>query len=140
MLTVNAQISIPLAEFDFSFSRSSGPGGQHVNKVNTKVTLRWDVTNSASLPDAVRERFCSHYHRRLTRSGEFLVHSQRFRDQGRNVADCLAKLRALILEVAAPVKVRRKTRPSRASNERRLGDKRRLAEKKQRRRRPTRED
>ncbi|MEO1997200.1 MAG: alternative ribosome rescue aminoacyl-tRNA hydrolase ArfB [Planctomycetaceae bacterium] len=140
MLTVNAQISIPLAEFHFSFSRSSGPGGQNVNKVNTKVTLRWDISNSPSLPDAVRDRFCSRFHRRLTKSGTFLMYSQRFRDQGRNVADCLAKLRALLLEVSAPVKVRRKSRPSRGSIERRLGDKRRLAEKKQRRRRPTRDD
>ncbi len=140
MLTVNAQIAIPLAEFHFSFSRSSGPGGQNVNKVNTKVTLRWDISNSPSLPEAVRERFCSRFHRRITKSGEFVMHSQRFRDQGRNVADCLGKLRELLLQVAAPVKVRRKRRPSRASIERRLNDKRRLAAKKQRRRKPAADD
>lgn len=140
MLTVNAQIEIPLAEFHFSFSRSSGPGGQNVNKVNTKVTLRWDVSNSPSLPEGVRERFCSRFHRRLTKSGEFVMHSQRFRDQGRNVADCLGKLRGLLLEVAAPVKVRRKRRPSRGAIERRLNDKRRLAAKKQRRRKPAVDD
>jgi len=140
MLTVNAQIAIPLAEFHFSFSRSSGPGGQNVNKVNTKVTLRWDISNSPSLPEAVRERFCSRFHRRITKSGEFVMHSQRFRDQGRNVADCLGKLRELLLQVAAPVKVRRKRRPSRASIERRLNDKRRLAAKKQRRRKPAVDD
>ena len=57
MLVVNSRLSVPLKELNFSFSRSSGPGGQHVNKVNTKVTLHWDVATSPSLPEAVRQRF-----------------------------------------------------------------------------------
>ena len=136
MLVVNEQISVPLKEFQFTFSRSAGPGGQNVNKVNTKVTLRWVVEDSASLPSDVRQRFLGEFARRINKEGELLVKSQRFRDQGRNVADCLNKLRQMLLSVATRPKTRRPTRPSRASRQRRLKDKRKLSEKKQRRRRP----
>jgi ribosome-associated protein len=134
MLIVNEQISIPLTELNFSFARSGGPGGQNVNKVNTKATLRWGVADSPSLPEGVRERFLEKYKRRITTEGELVLASQRFRDQGRNVADCLDKLRDLLLEVATPPKRRKKTKPSRAARERRLQQKSRQAEKKQRRR------
>ena len=136
MLVVNEQISVPLKEFQFTFSRSAGPGGQNVNKVNTKVTLRWVVEDSASLPSDVRQRFLGEFARRINKEGELLVKSQRFRDQGRNVADCLNKLRQMLLSVATRPKTRRPTRSSRASRQRRLKDKRKLSEKKQRRRRP----
>ena len=133
MLVVNHQISVPLREFEFTFSRSSGPGGQNVNKVNTKVTLHWPITSSPSLPDAVRERFIAKFHRRINNKGQLVVISQRFRDQGRNVGDCLAKLREMLSSVAVGPKSRKKTRPSRASRERRLQTKQRTSEKKQRR-------
>lgn len=136
MLHVNHRISIPLDEFHFTFSRSGGPGGQNVNKVNTKVTLRWDVVRSPSVPEAVRQRFCSRFWRRMTKSGELVVTSQRYRDQGRNVADCLSKLRQMLAEVAAPPKARRSTRPTRAARQRRLDQKRRQSAKKQLRRPP----
>ena len=130
MLVVNSRLSVPLKELDFSFSRSSGPGGQHVNKVNTKVTLHWDVATSPSLPAAVRQRFQERFAGRINRRGQIVVTSQRFRDQGRNVADCLDKVRNMVLAVAAPVKPRRPTRPTRASRERRLRAKRAQATKK----------
>lgn len=134
MLNVNEQIAIPLTELNFSFARSGGPGGQNVNKVNTKATLRWGVADSPSLPEGVRQRFLEKYKRRITTEGELVLSSQRFRDQGRNVADCLDKLRELLLEVATPPKRRKKTKPSRAARERRLQQKSRQSEKKQRRR------
>jgi len=137
MLVVNANISIPYTEFDFSFARSGGPGGQNVNKVNTKVTLRWTVQKSPSIPDGVKQRFTAKYARRINKEGELVIYSQRFRDQGRNVADCIDKLRALILDVATAPKRRRKTKPSRGSIERRLKNKRHKSDKKQQRRRPT---
>lgn len=136
MLYVNESIQIPLRELTFSFSRSSGPGGQNVNKVNTKATLRWAVASSPSLEVGVRERFMKAFHRRLTSEGEFVLHSQRFRDQGRNVADCLEKLRLMLLEVAAPPIVRKRKKPSKAKIQKRLDEKRRQSEKKQSRRKP----
>lgn len=136
MLKVNERIQIPFTEFDFSFSRSGGPGGQNVNKVSTKVTIRWNLTKSKTLPADVRRRFEAKYHRRINREGELVMHSQRYRDQGRNVADVLEKLRELLATVATAPKRRKPTKRSRGSNERRLDAKRRASEKKQNRRKP----
>lgn len=136
MLKVNHRIQIPYTEFDFSFSRSGGPGGQNVNKVNTKVTIRWDIKGSPTVPDDVSNRFCAKYRRRITKEGHLVMQSQRYRDQGRNVADVIDKLRVLLLEVAtAPVK-RKPTKPSRGSKERRLESKRQTSARKQMRKKP----
>ncbi|MCP4006385.1 MAG: aminoacyl-tRNA hydrolase [bacterium] len=136
MLHVNDRLKIPLREFQFSFSRSSGPGGQNVNKVNTRVTLRWSIRDSPSLPPAVLRRFMQRYGRRVTQEGELIVTSQRFRDQGRNVADSLEKLREMLDSVATAPKSRKKTRPSRGAVERRLKEKRERSQRKRRRREP----
>ncbi len=133
-LIVTHRLRIPLAEFEFRFARSSGPGGQNVNKVNSKALLRWPIVSSASLPDAVRERFRQRFGNRITTEGDLLISSQRYRDQARNVDDCLEKLRAMLAAVASPPVRRKRTRRSRASIERRLGAKRRRAEKKENRR------
>ena len=140
MLVVNRRIRIPLREFDFQFARSGGPGGQNVNKLNTKAILRWGIERSPNLPEDVRERFRARFRRRITREGEFVLTSQRFRDQGRNVADCLEKLREMLEEVAAPPKRRRPTKPSRAAKERRLKEKHVQSEKKRSRGRVRGED
>jgi len=137
MLVVTPRLKIPLREFRFTFARSSGPGGQNVNKLNTKATLRWPVLRSGSLPEPVRKRFLARYRRRVTAEGDLLITSQRFRDAGRNVADCLEKLRQMLAEVAVAPKVRKATRPTRASVRRRLEDKRKRSRKKQSRRRVT---
>jgi len=134
MLIVTRQLQIPLAEFEITFARSSGPGGQNVNKVNSKATLRWAVGISPSLPEAVRERFLQAFGSRLTTDGELLVTSQRYRDAPRNSQDCLEKLRAMLLGVVHPPKRRRATRPTRGSVERRLQGKRRQSSAKQNRR------
>ncbi len=134
MLVVNSQVRIPLAEFEITFARSSGPGGQNVNKVNSKAVLRWSVRNSPALPEAVRQRFLQKYAARLTNEGELLVTSQRFRDAPRNSQDCLEKLRTMLLAVAIPPKRRRVTRPTRGSVERRLKAKRKQSAAKQGRR------
>lgn len=135
MLQVNSHISIPLREFRFAFSRSSGPGGQNVNKLNTRVQLRWNVRDTTHLPPAVKQRFLDKFRRRITNSGEIIVTSQRFRDQGRNVADTTNKLREMILTVAKAPKKRKPVKVSRRARQRRMDDKKKNSEKKQRRRR-----
>jgi ribosome-associated protein len=122
-----------LRELRFSFARSSGPGGQNVNKLNTKAMLRWKVAQCETLPENVRDRFLKTYRRRITNDGELILTSQRFRDQGRNVADCLEKLRTMLLEVSTAPRKRKPTRLSKAQREKRLENKRQQAEKKRRR-------
>ncbi len=136
MLVVNSRLKIPLDEFRFRFDRSGGPGGQNVNKVNTKATLRWDVTSSPSLPERVRERFLARFRRRITKEGHLVMASQRYRDQQRNIDDCLEKLREMLASVAVAPRPRKKTSPSRASRERRLREKKRKSDKKQGRQSP----
>ncbi len=140
MLVINSQISIPLREIKFKFSRSSGPGGQNVNKLNTKVQLRWNLEKSAQLPDDVRQRMMARYKRRMTGDGELVISSQRFRDQGQNVADCLNKLKEMVLSVATPPKKRKPRSVSKAAKQRRLTNKRRRSETKRLRRSPKREN
>lgn len=135
MLTVDARIQIPDAEFQWSFVRSSGPGGQNVNKVSSKAVLRWQPATSPSLPPEVRARFVARYASRLTTEGELVISSQRYRDQGRNVEDALEKLRGMIAEVARPPKRRRPTKPTKASVTRRLESKQARSRTKQGRRR-----
>jgi ribosome-associated protein len=125
---------IPDSELEWSYSRSSGPGGQNVNKTATKATLRWDVTRSNALPPEVRERFLRAHATRLTRRGELVLHSQRERDQIRNSEDCLAKLAALLRAVARRPRPRRATQPTRGSKERRLKAKKRHGQTKRERR------
>jgi ribosome-associated protein len=134
MLIVNSGIRIPLVEFQFTFSRSSGPGGQNVNKLNTKATLRWPVLESPSLPDDVRQRLVDRYHNRINAKGELLLSGQRYRDAARNVSDCLERLRRMLAAVAEPSKVRKRTKPTKASVRRRQAQKRRQSQKKQLRR------
>lgn len=136
MLEINEKIQIPLREFNFDFVRSSGPGGQNVNKVATKAVLKWDVENTPSLPESVRERFRRRYARRIGQDGVLTLTSQRFRDRGRNVADCLNKLRDFIRDVAEAPTPRKKTRPTKGSKRRRLKNKKIQSEKKERRRSP----
>lgn len=123
-------------EFEFTYVRSSGPGGQNVNKVNSKAVLRWPLAENLSLPVDVRHRFQAKYANRLTTSGDLLLTSQRFRDQERNSADCLEKLREMILSVAVKPKARRPTKPTRASKKRRQEAKQAHSQKKQQRRTP----
>jgi len=135
-LLVNRRIRIPTDEFTWTFARSGGPGGQNVNKLNTKAVLRWPVAESPSLPDEVAERFLKRYANRITNEGELVLASQRYRDQARNIDDCLEKLRSMLASVAEPPKKRRPTKPSRAAKRRRLEEKKRRSERKQMRKPP----
>lgn len=133
VLTVEPWLEIPCSEFEFTFSRSSGPGGQNVNKVNSKVLLRWPVRGSPSLPLPIRERFVKKYAARITAEGDLLIVSQRSRDQAKNREDCLARLSAMLTSVVQPPKPRKKTKPSKGAVRRRLEQKKRVAGKKRQR-------
>lgn len=135
-MQVNETIAIPDAEFEWSFARSSGPGGQNVNKVASKAVLRWPVVASPSLREHVKARLIALNRRRVTIEGDLVLSSQRFRDQERNRQDCLEKLAELIREAAALPKPRRATRPSRGSKLRRLATKRHRSARKAERRIP----
>jgi ribosome-associated protein len=136
MLIVDERITIPLSEFRFEFARSGGPGGQNVNKVNSKAVLRWRPSASPSLPEAVRARLLKAIGSKLTNEGELLVSSQTERDQARNIEHCLEKVRLLILAAARPPKVRRRSRPTLASKQRRVESKRHRSAAKRLRRGP----
>ncbi len=136
MLIVPPHLRIPHAELQFTFVRSSGPGGQNVNKLNTKAVLRWAVRASPSLPSDVRARFLDRYQHRITNDGDLVLSSQRFRDQLQNQRDCLEKLREMLAAIAVAPKRRRKTKPTKASIVRRRTEKRANSTKKQHRRKP----
>src|SRR5262245_57688380 len=133
MLIVNDRVKIPLDEFHFVFSRSSGPGGQNVNKVNSRATLRWQILQSPSLPGDVRQRFFQRYGNLVTKLGEVVISSQEYREQPQNIASCVEKLKSLLASVATAPRTRKKTKPTKASRQRRLEAKKRRSEVKARR-------
>ena len=127
-LEITTNVSIPDAELRLSFARSSGPGGQNVNKVSSKAVLHFDVLTTPSLPPDVKQRFMEQYRSRLTNAGEVVIHSEEFRDQPRNIQACYDKLRQMVLTVLRPPKKRRATKPTRGSKVRRLNQKKRRGE------------
>jgi ribosome-associated protein len=120
-------------EIRFEFFRSSGPGGQNVNKVATAVRLRFDVRRSRLLPEEVKVRLASLTGARMTTRGTLVIEAQRYRTQERNREDALTRLGEILRRAAKPPAERRATKPSRASRERRLDSKRRRGRLKRRR-------
>src|SRR5262249_51305968 len=133
MIDVTPSIRIPKNELEITFARSGGPGGQNVQKVSSKVLLRWNPAASPSLPEDIKGRLLQQQRHRLTRGGELLITSQRTRDQTNNLHDCLEKLRDLVRRALTPPRLRRPTRPTRGSKERRLHAKKHRSHLKQRR-------
>lgn len=123
MLVVNNAIAIPDAEFQWSYARSGGPGGQNVNKVASKAVLRWPLDASPSLPEAVKLRLRTLQRRRVTAEGDLIVSSERYRDQERNREDCLTKLAEMIRAATFVPKPRKATKPTKGSKLRRLAAK-----------------
>ncbi len=133
MLKINDKISIPSDEITLSYTRSSGPGGQNVNKVSSKVIFEWDLSNSAALPDRVKQRFIERFQNRINQQGILLIQSDRFRDRLKNIKDCEDKLRAMLLECIPEPKQRKATKPKKQAVEKRLQSKRATSEKKKNR-------
>jgi ribosome-associated protein len=127
-LRVTDRIWIPEAELRVAFARSGGPGGQNVNKVNSKVELRWSPASSTALGADDRAWLLEKLAGRLTNDGELLVTSERTRDQAKNREDAQAKLAAIVAAALFRPKKRRATRPTRGSKERRIGAKKHRAE------------
>jgi ribosome-associated protein len=125
MIRVTPTISIDEREIEESFIRSSGPGGQNVNKLATAVQLRFDVRRSPALPDDVRARLERLAGRRLTRDGVLIITAQQYRTQERNRQDALDRLLEMIREAAVRPVPRRPTKPTAGSRKRRLEGKRR---------------
>ncbi len=123
MLIVSHSITLPESELVERFLRADGPGGQHVNRTESAVELRFDVTGSPSLPEEIRARLLARRDRRLTAEGVLVIQGRRFRDQVRNRDDVRERLVEIIRGVLLPPKRRVATKPTRASKERRLAGK-----------------
>lgn len=129
-LYVNHRLTIAEKEIGVTTARSSGPGGQNVNKVNSKVTLHWSPADCEALDPAWRRRFVARYSNRINRDGQMVIHSDKYRDQGRNLADARKKLAEMLLECQQPPTPRKATKPSRSSQRRRMDAKTRQGQKK----------
>lgn len=128
-LFINENLSIPEDHLQWSFARSSGPGGQNVNKVNSKATLRWTLPENF-LPPAPMNRFRKIAQRYITTEGDVVIQSQQFRDQTQNIDSCREKLKVLIISALIQPKRRIATKPSKSANRRRLTDKKIQSDKK----------
>ena len=133
MLVITPLIQIPLSEFEFSYVRSSGPGGQNVNKVNSKAVLRWNVFQNDTLPLEVKVRLQAQHGSKITKEGDLIISSDIYRDQIRNREECIKKLRDIVAQASIKPKTRKKTKQSYSSTQRDKKQKSQHSEKKQNR-------
>ena len=121
---VAGKFTIPGGEIDLSFARSSGPGGQNVNKVNSKVVLKWQTSSSVWDTDpAARARFSSKFANRINKEGFLVLHCQETRNQIDNIDICLDKLKAMILEIEPTPIPRKKIKETLTARQRRREEK-----------------
>ena len=134
-LWIRGRLTIPASELRETASRSGGPGGQHVNKANTRVTLHWSLAESGALTSEERRRLRSRLRDRVTRAGNLVVHASRHRSRARNRELARERLAELVREALRTERKRVPTRESASSKRRTLDAKRRRSEKKRGRRR-----
>ncbi len=132
-------LGIRLTEFEYQASRGSGPGGQNVNKVNSRMTLRWRLLDSG-MSESIRWRFKQKFGNKLTAAGELLISSDRFRDQLQNKLECERRLEVMLREVEKPPKRRVATKVSKNQKTKRVATKRIRSAAKQQRRKPEGDD
>jgi ribosome-associated protein len=132
-LRISSEVTVPRSELRFRFSRSSGPGGQHVQKSSTRVELLFDVASSPSLTDEQRARVMERLSGYVDSAGVLHLVAQSERSQWRNREEAVERFQALMRKALKPRKRRRSTRPTAASKETRLHKKRQRAETKRRR-------
>ena len=135
-LDITTAIRIPFSEIEFQTSRSGGPGGQNVNKVETRVELRFDLSHSSAFPDATRQKLLTKLSSSLTAEGILRISSQESRSQWQNKQLTVEKFAELLRRALKPSKKRIKTKPSRAARQKRLEHKRQHSETKRQRRNP----
>jgi len=136
MIYINSALSLQNNEVTYDFIRASGPGGQNVNKVSTAVQLRFNVKNSSSINEAVKNRLIKIAGKRVSAEGILIIDARRHRSQSKNREDALNRLKELIIKSLAVPKRRRKTKPTLASKEKRLRDKKARSKIKQSRKPP----
>ncbi len=133
-LVVNDKVTLPGSDLEWAAVRASGPGGQNVNKVASKVELTFDFEGTVALPDSAKERLRSLAKNMLDAEGRVLVTSQKTRDQTKNLADARGKLKDLVLKALAVPKARKATKPTKGSKVRRVTAKKKIGAKKAARR------
>ncbi|MCB9206759.1 MAG: aminoacyl-tRNA hydrolase [Ignavibacteriales bacterium] len=128
MIRITKNISIDESELKFNFIRSSGPGGQNVNKVSTAVQIKFDVINSMNLPDYVKKMIFKKAGRKISKDGIITIEAKRFRTQEKNRLDAIERLVKLICDSAVILKKRKKTKPGLFAIEKRISDKKKRSQ------------
>lgn len=133
MLQITPNIKIKVEDLKFSFIRSSGPGGQNINKVSTAVQLKFDINSSKELSDEIKVKLFKICGRKISTKGVLLIEAKRFRTQEKNKSDAIERFIAIIKKAAIDEKPRHKTKPSKISEVKRIENKKRNSQIKQQR-------
>ncbi|MBX3213836.1 MAG: aminoacyl-tRNA hydrolase [Labilithrix sp.] len=139
-LVINDKVTLPGSDLEWTAVRSSGPGGQNVNKVASKVELSFDFENTVALADPVKARLRVLAKKQLDAEGRVFIKSEKTRDQVKNLADARQKLKDLILSAMAVPKTRKPTKVSKAQKAKRVTNKKKVSAKKATRKKPSRDD